>query len=213
MIYKGFIFDFDGLIIDTETPEFIAWQEIYAEHGYEFPADLWQLTIGSNQDAFDPVQYLINLSNTELSQEIKQHHKTVFFSKLEGSTPLPGVVDLLKYAELRQIKCAIASSATRNWIDLHLKRTNLLSYFLSICTQEDVSRVKPFPDLYQLATSRLNLNHSEVIAFEDSPNGVSSAKSAGIACIAVPNSTTRNLPFPNPDKIIQSLQDYVELLL
>jgi HAD superfamily hydrolase (TIGR01509 family) len=212
-MYKGFIFDFDGLLIDTETPEFIAWQEVYSDYGYVFPDDLWYKTIGSNQDAFEPVQHLLSLKSNEVTGEnIRQQHQQKFQKRLEDALPLEGVIDLLRFANSHAIKCAVASSANKKWVTSHLQKTNLLTYFAVICTQEDVKRVKPSPDLYLLAMQNLCIHPSEAVAFEDSPNGVTAAKAAGLYCVAVPNPTTRILSFHHADEVLPTLCEFIDNL-
>lgn len=104
------------------------------------------------------------------------------------------------------IRLAIASSSSRPWVTVHLKNLGLLSYFHTICTQEDVPEVKPAPHLFTLALHRLGVHASEAIVVEDSPNGILAAKQAGIFCIAVPNPISSQLDLTGANLILPSLE-------
>ena len=105
------------------------------------------------------------------------------------------------------LKLGIASSSDREWVMVHLTRLGLAPYFDVVHTADDVERTKPDPALYILALSSLGLKPEEAIVFEDSPNGVTAAKSAGIFVVAIPNPLTSQLSLDHADLKLDTLAD------
>jgi HAD superfamily hydrolase (TIGR01509 family) len=208
MKHKALVFDFDGLILDTEGPDFQSWQECYAEHGCELPLDVWAHCIGVPAKVFDPAAHLETLAGRPLNAEaLRRTRRERFYELLEGQTPLDGVETCLRDATRLGLGLAVASSATRDWVVPHLERHGLLHYFQSIRCCEDVPRAKPHPDLFLAAVGALGVKPEEAVAFEDSPNGIRAAKRAGLYCVAVPNPVTRQLPLDEADLVLSSLAE------
>lgn len=208
---KALIFDFDGLILDTETPEFHSWQNIYREHGFELPHEKWGTIIGgSGHSSFDAAEHLSLLSQGRLdSASLRGRNRLESNSLILTQKPLPGVVDYLREAKRLGLKLAIASSSEHAWVDSHAKRVGVFDYFDHVIARDDVppGRVKPNPDLFLLALSQLDVPKDGAIIFEDSPNGVKAANRAGIFVVAVPNQATSALAFEGADLILDSLSD------
>ncbi len=209
---KSLIFDFDGLIVDTETPEVQVWQKIYAEYGLPFPQDEWGRIIGGyGISNFDAAENLLDqLGNTIKLDILRARHRSESDALTLRQPVLPGVVDIIHDAERRGIKLAIASSSPHSWVDPHLSRLGLARHFKSIICADDVApgRTKPNPDLFVKALHDLHSNAGEAIVFEDSPNGVKAAKSAGIFVVAVPNPITSLLKIDGADLTLKSLADF-----
>jgi len=210
-----FIFDFDGLIIDTETPDLISWQEIFQEYGQELPLAIWADCIGARADAFDPHAYLERLLGCALDREaIRQRRRARFYALVDEQPLRPGILDYIHEAKRRGILLSVASSADRTWVGGHLTKRGLIEHFACIKTAEDVSQAKPAPDLFLAVLRELSIPADEAIVFEDSPNGLRAAKAAGIFSVAVPNPTTVSLPLHDADVYAPSLADLpVEKLL
>ena len=208
---KALIFDFDGLILDTETPEFHVWQNIYREHGYELPAEKWASIVGgSGLSDFDAAQNLSLLSQGRLdSASLSDRFHLQSVELIHTLKPLPGVVDYLTEAKRLRLKLAIASSSPRSWVEPHARRIGVLPFFDHVVTREDVApgRTKPNPDLFLTALDRLGVPNDAAIVFEDSPNGVKAANQAGIFVVAVPNELTSTLSLDHADLILSSLSD------
>lgn len=205
---KGFVFDFDGLIIDTEIPEYTAWKEIYARFNATLPFEEWSKCLGSNYNSFDPVQYLISQTGLPLDYEELLPQQRVRSHELAyQESALPGVRSLIEEAKGAGLLLAVASSSDAAWVHGHLERLKLKPLFNTICTEEDVDRVKPEPDLFRLAVDRLGIKPGESVAFEDTRNGIQSAKEAGLFCIAVPNQLTSSLDLSKADWKVNSLAD------
>lgn len=205
---SALVFDFDGLILDTETPDYVAWQAIYADHGCALPPEVWAINVGSGH-LFDPYQYLEGLLGRPVDRAtIRREVRQRFLGLLgEAITPLPGVRDYLAAAPALGLKVAIASSSPRAWVAGYLEQLGLLGHFPTICTADDVARTKPEPDLYLLAAARLGVEPAQALALEDSPNGVRAAQAAGMRCVAVPNPVTRLMSLDHADLVLSSLAD------
>ena len=203
---KALVFDFDGLIVDTEVPIFRAWQRIYREHGQELPLDQWLRIIGTASGPFDPVIDLAKKTGTKLDERELKALEVLYYQEATALQQLlPGVVDYLVNARELGLKTAIASSSTRKWVMDHLNRFGIGGHVDAVVTREDVKRTKPDPDLYVTALQRLHVSPAEAIAFEDSSNGVQSAKAAGLFCVAVPNPLTADLDLSEADLRLLSL--------
>jgi len=205
---KALIFDFDGLIVDSESPGFQAWSELYASHGCSLPFDKYAACIGTI-DGFDLHGYLEEQSGLALDRRALEAACNRRWLQLMNSQPLlPGIAACVSSARSRGLKLAVASSSTQKWVTRNLKRFALFEHFDAICTRDYVEAVKPDPALYLLALERLRVKPDEAIAFEDSPNGILAAKRAGIFCVAIPNPLTRGLPLDLADRRLTSLEEF-----
>lgn len=206
---KALIFDFDGLVLDTETPEYEALNKVYLEYGQSLPVELYGLVVGSQYNhEFEPVAHLQELTgktlDTDSFWEKANRHR---LDLIEKSPLLPGVEAYLREGKARGLKLAVASSSPHTWVDAHLKRLGLFHYFDVIICQEDVVNIKPNPELFLATLSALQLEADEAVIFEDSMNGVLAARRAGIRVVAVPNPITRHMKFEGETLRLQSLAD------
>ena len=194
---KALIFDFDGLILDTETPEVLVWQSIYKENGFELPVHEWEKTIGGyGISTFDPARNLSLLTQGRLDAAALQTRYRLESDALVHANPImPGVMDMIHAARAQGLKVAIGSSSPHSWVDMHVQRLNIIHYFDRIICQDDVApgRTKPHPDIYLKVLETLQVRNTEAIVFEDSPNGALASKRAGIFVVAVPNPLTAKM--------------------
>ena len=208
---NALIFDFDGLIIDTETAEIRTWQKMYAAYGHPFPQHEFIQTIGGlGLSNFDAARYLHEVTDGALDEEVvRLRFKNESGEEIRRSPVLPGVEDILAEAKRRHMKLAVASSSKHAWVDAHLTRLGLFQQFNIILCSEDVptGRTKPYPDLFLKALEGLQTSACDAIVFEDSPYGVAAANAAGIAVVAVPNPTTSRLPFRGEYLKLKSLAE------
>ena len=205
---KGLIFDFDGLILDTETPIFQAWQEIFERHGCTLTFETWADCIGRAQDAFDPCDHLETCLGHPIDRKCVRFEEEQRETQLILNQPvLPGVREMIVTAKELGLKLGVASSSQRDWVIGHLTRLGLIDQFDGFRCADDVERAKPAPDLYLAVLEALSLQSDQAIAFEDSPNGVRAAKRAGLFCVAVPNALTKALPLDHADLTLASLED------
>jgi HAD superfamily hydrolase (TIGR01509 family) len=195
MRVRAFLFDFDGLILDTELAARAGWERLYREHGHELPADLWATLVGTTHAPWDPMTHLEELVGEPLEREALNERRSAHeIALIEAEELRPGIAEYLAAARRHGLKRAIVSSSTRRWVDMHLDRLEEATGWDTICTADrDPARAKPAPVLYLEALELLGVTADEAVAFEDSPNGVLAAKSAGVFCVAVPNEVTREL--------------------
>lgn len=192
------IFDFDGVIVDTEPLHYSAFQQTLKPLGLHFS---WQEYVETyigfdDRDAFRHAFSLKNiiLDHETLSGLIKK--KAAFFIETirSGVPAYPGVLELISYLNNNQIPLAICSGALKSDITPIMAMLNISNYFETIVTAEDVAASKPDPECYQLAFQRLavatqnKISKRTVLAIEDTPSGISAAISAGLIVCAVTNS-------------------------
>ena len=205
---RAVIFDFDGLILDTEVPEYQTWQEIYQIYGCELPLEVWATAVGTSADVFDPYAYLEGLLGRQVErEEIFLKRRQRYAELLDAQSTLPGVQAYIADAKRLGLRLGVASSSSRDWVVGHLTQLGLGSYFDCIKCADDVPRVKPDPALYQAVLDTLALPAEHAIALEDSPHGIAAAKRAGLFCVAVPNPLTRQLSLAHADLHLDSLAD------
>ena len=205
---KALVFDFDGLIVDTEMSSYQTWQEIYAEHDCQLPFSTWAICIGGSPQLFDPCEYLEQqIGRPVLREEIRLRRRQQHIRMVEAQPVLPGVEDYLLSAKRLGLKIGVASSSRHEWVDTHLTRLGLIDYFDSIKCFDDVKRTKPDPELYLAVLDALGVHGQQAIALEDSPNGVIAAQQAGIFCVAVPNPVTSQLSLLHADLCLSSLTE------
>ena len=206
MAVRALLFDFDGLIVDTESTSLASWQWLYAQHGQELTLDRWSAAIGT-LGGFDPLAHLESLVGSPLERDAldarRLEHELML---VEAEQLRPGIAEYLSEAEKLGLRKAIVSSASRRWIDRHLRRLERLYGWDAIVTADgDHARAKPHPTLYLEALEQVSVAPDEAVAFEDSPNGIRAARAAGIYCVAVPNAVTAALGLDEADLVLDSL--------
>ena len=208
MAVRAFLFDFDGLILDTESAAREGWAWLYREHGHELPPEKWALMVGTI-GGWDPMGHLETLVGEPLEAEALNERRSAHeLSLLEVEVLRPGIAEYLEAAERHGLKRAIVSSASRRWIDMHLERLERAIGWDAIVTADhDENRAKPRPTLYLEALDVLGVSPGEAVVFEDSPNGIRAAKAAGIFVVGIPNSVTQDLGLEEADLVVESLAD------
>jgi HAD superfamily hydrolase (TIGR01509 family) len=206
-LIRALIFDFDGLILDTEEPVYRSWLEVYEAHGEELPFERWKQIVGSTTAGFHPQHHLEERLGRPLPQEVLDGRIGRRTEMILAQEVLPGVVRHLEEARAMGLKLGVASSSTSDWVKGHLARLGILERFDCIRCRDDVPNAKPEPDLYLAVLECLGVRASEAIAIEDSPNGLLAAKRAGLRCVAIPNSITANLDLGEADLLLDSLAD------
>lgn len=208
------ILDFDGLIVDTESPALESWQQIYAEYGQTISLEVWQDALGTNH-GFDALAHLISLiaaADTARATALRDEWPAIKDRRLQlkealsADQPLlPGVISLLDQADSLGLRCAVASSSSRAWVEGWLIRHDIRARFVGVLTADDVARTKPAPDLFLKAADALGCPPAQCLVFEDSPNGIHAARAAGCPVVAVPGIITSQLQLPPADLVLPSL--------
>lgn len=203
------VFDFDGLILDTETSAYVTMRDAFAEHGLELALEVFSELLG-RADNRPWIEWLEEEVGAPIDREavharrVAAHHALVAEQGV-----LPGVVEVLDQADAFGVPALVASSSPRWWIDEHLERLGLLDRFAGLFTREDVERAKPWPDLYLAAVGSVGVEPADAVAFEDSYNGSVAATTAGLRCVAVPSAITAHQDFTHCDLVVASLADIV----
>ena len=200
------VLDFDGTILDTEEPNYLAWAELWEEYGHDLPVDEWQGYIG-RLDAYDPAAELVHRTGREIdaSRQSARRRRRAELQALTGVRD--GVAEWLADAAELGIPVGIASSSPREWVEPHLDRLELSSRFdCIVCSSADIPP-KPAPDSYRMACTLMDAEPHLSVAVEDSPHGVEAAVSAGLFVVAVPHGLTSTLDFSEADLVLQRLDE------
>lgn len=205
---QGIVFDFDGVILETEISSYQTWLEIYQEYGCDLPFSTWAMCIGGSPQLFDAAAYLEEqIGHPVPREELRRRRRERHIEIMSTQLAMPGVEDYLREAKQMGLRLGVASSSTHTWVDSHLERLGLLDCFDTIKCREDVTYTKPDPELYLAVLKALGLQGEQALAIEDSPNGITAAQRAGIFCIAVPNPVTAQLSLEHADFHMASLTD------
>jgi HAD superfamily hydrolase (TIGR01509 family) len=206
MTIRAVIFDFDGLILDTESAEYRASVETFARYGSELTEDEFAEIVGSSWDAYTALR-----ERATKPLPSKEEVRAAFNARTreihETLTVLPGVETWIADVLAAGLGIAIASTSSEEWVSGHLHRLGLRDRFpiLSCCGLGQVMPAKPAPDCYVAACDALGVAPDQALAVEDSANGVAAAKAAGLWCVAVPNPLTKRLDFSAADLRLASL--------
>lgn len=207
-IVRALVFDFDGLILDTETPQYVSWRETYEAHGVELPLDVYADCLGRPHQSVDFYEVLEQQLGHPIDRDAARAvRKPRMRALMDAERVRPGVVQFLQDADRLGLKVGLASGSDREWVDGHLQRLGLRDHFDSLICAEDTRTHKPDPEPFAVATRALGVAPHEAIALEDSPNGIASAKAAGLLTVAVPNPVTAPIDLTHADLVIESMED------
>lgn len=198
------VFDFDGLVLDTEWCEYETAAAVFADHGTELSLELWRTFIGSTDHPHwaDILEEQLGHAVDRATLVPARHLANWACARtLEVQA---GVAELIVAVHADGIPLAVASSSPAEWVVGHLSERGLLDHFATICSGDEVHATKPDPELYLLACARLGVDPSGAIAVEDSVNGVAAARAAGMSVVAVPSSLTRGMDFSAADRVVSS---------
>ncbi len=201
---RALIFDFDGLILDTETPLIDSYEAVHRSHGVPFDRPSFLRAVGHADYAFDPWHGFSPHADRATLEVERVAKRNEFMAR---QPILPGVVALLDSARARGLRLGVASNSEHNWVEPHLARLGLFERFEFFACREDAASPKPEPDLYKLVLNRFGLRGHEAIAFEDSQTGVLAAKRANLWVVAVPNASTAHHDHARADAVLTSLAD------
>lgn len=201
---RALVFDFDGLILDTESSLIGAYEDVYRAHGHPFDRDLFHRSVGVADYSFDPWQVFgkdIDRAALDAKRRARNRERDLLLPIL------PGAAELIDEGVAQGLKLGLASNSTHPHVEGHLARLGLLDRFTFIACREDVPSPKPEPDMYRLVLNRFGLRGHEAIAFEDSNTGSTAAKRAGLWVVAAPNPSTRHHDFSHVDRVVDALSE------
>jgi HAD superfamily hydrolase (TIGR01509 family) len=205
---RAVVFDFDGLILDTELPVYTAWREVF--EAYEcgpLAIEEWAAEIGTI-GGLDLLGMVRERARAPLDEdEMHRRRRARVYELVADEQVRPGVVAWLDEADALGIPVAIASSSIPEWVTEHLDRLGLRHRFVHVACADGVRAPKPAPDTYLAACTALSVDPADALAVEDSPHGITAAKRAGLRCVAVPNAITAQLDVSHADVVLTSLAD------
>jgi HAD superfamily hydrolase (TIGR01509 family) len=203
---RALLLDFDGTMLETESSSYGSWRELLAEHGYELTPETWSAAVGTI-GGVDPIALLEEHLGTTVDRDAleararERHMETLSEEQLR-----PGIQQLVDEAHERGIATAIVTSASRWWVTSHLQRLGLEDEWdVIVSADKDPERAKPAPVLYLEAARELDVQPAEAVAIEDSPNGVTAARRAGMQVVAFPNPITSAMDLSHADAIVEDL--------
>ncbi|MGJ8634243.1 MAG: HAD family hydrolase [Luteolibacter sp.] len=204
---KAVLFDFDGILVDTEWAIYQAWLRTFQKEGQDLPLSLYTKCIGSDFDTWSPKTYLEELTGQEFDWIKKDADRQVEIrSELEEEGAIPGVEDFLEAIREKGVPMAVVSSSSHDWVDGWLEKLSLGKWFQDVICKEDAPRLKPAPDLYLEGARRLDMEPGSCLVIEDSLNGLISATAAGMKTWVVPNRVTSKLDFSAAEMTLKDFQ-------
>ena len=212
MLFKAVIFDFDGLMIDSERIALRVWQELTATHGRDMTDEINRLLIGKAPD----VGAVIVRDALDLPIPPEVLRKTYWELRtarmcLEAQ-PAEGLEALLRYLDSCHIRLGVASNSSTSYVIQVLEALGMRSWFGTVIGSDQVQRGKPEPDVYLETARLLGCKPDETLALEDSPTGVMAAVRAGMICYAIPNPNLEGEDFSQADALFPSLSGLLEFL-
>ena len=210
---RALLFDFDGLIVDTEWPIYQAWCQTFRDYGHSLSLETFNQCIGTNFDTWSPKTHLEELTGTRIDWDpLDCARQSSIEKNLEGAPAMPGIPESVHAGGKSGFKLGVVSSSSHRWVDGWLQRIGLFDQFnLTVC-RDDAPRIKPAPDLYLEAARQLDLNPGSCLVVEDSVNGVKAAKAAGMPSVAIPNRVTACCDFSLADHVLGSARDLMGLI-
>jgi HAD superfamily hydrolase (TIGR01509 family) len=210
---KAAIFDMDGIIIDSEPLQMVAINQVMAQWDIQLSEEDFLPMIGRRlSDDFVDLKkkFPVPVEYPEFAKMKNQAYQNLIQHSIQE---MPGLSRLLKELKKANILLAVASGSGRWDIDLVLEGLGLSSAFDVITSGNEVTHGKPHPEIYILTANRLQIAPEFCVAFEDTSYGVTSAKSAGMKCVAVPHKYTVTHDFREADMVADSLQKLTVSLL
>ena len=199
------IFDFDGIICDTEWPEFEANRLMWLECGAVLTHQAWEHRVGATWAS--PWEELEAVVGPVSRAELTARQRLIHGELLAAQHALAGVTELMGEAAARRVPIAIASNSDVAWCDHHLRRLGLRHHVATIRAIDVVPQGKPAPDMYLLACQDVGAAPRRAVAFEDSNTGLSAAVAAGLHTVAIPHLLTNGHDLSAADLIVASMAD------
>jgi HAD superfamily hydrolase (TIGR01509 family) len=184
---RAVVFDFDGLLMDTESTSFLSWQYEWRQWGLTLRAADFFVNHGGDVTE-DRYAMLAEAAGPRFDRAVSHRRRVAYREKLHEELDLAdGLREWLEEGASMGLRLAVASSSPLDWLTTHLRRAGVLDSFEVLAGGDEVGQHKPAPDVYQLALDRLTLSCAAAVAVEDTAHGVAAAHAAGMRCIAIPN--------------------------
>lgn len=191
--FQGIIFDFDGILVDTEWAIYQSWVRIFRREGQRLPMKTYSPCLGAGYSYWDPARHLEKLTGKTYDWDvINKERQARIESDLDSAGLMPGALELLDLCDEYGIGMAVASSSSRRWVGGWLQKLGIEKRFRGVFCRTDGYPPKPDPALYRAAIECLGVPACHCLALEDSDNGLKSASLAGAFTVAIPNRLTRH---------------------
>jgi putative hydrolase of the HAD superfamily len=202
------IFDFDGLIVDTESISVEQFRKNFSKVGLVFDLDAYLKLIGTaSEGEYDPWKIYADHTGDQRSlEQVREQYNQEMHEVVEQSAPMEGVIELIDQAKSHGILLAVGSSSNKAWVYPKLKHFGIIDKFDTIVTCDDVSQAKPSPEIFLTILDRLQVKPENALVLEDSKNGCLASRNAGIRVVLVPNDITRLENNPYADEELSSLR-------
>jgi HAD superfamily hydrolase (TIGR01509 family) len=211
MAYSAVLFDFDGVLVDTEWSIYQAWKRTFESQGHALPLEIYTRCIGTDFNTWSPKTHLEDLTGRDFDwHDLDARRQEEIMAGLANEDPMPGVVALLEKLSSISMPMSVVSSSSHQWVDGWLEKLGLLHHFKTTVCRGDAPCIKPKPDLYLTAAERLGVSPEDCLVIEDSLNGLKAAKEAGMSAWIIPNRVTECLDFSAADRVFRSLDDCVK---
>jgi len=208
---KAILWDNDGVLVDTERLYFEATQQVLASIGIELTeAQYKDLFLNQGRGAWHLAAER-GVAPDEVERLRTERNERYASSLAETPRLMPGVAGVLGALHGRYVM-GVATSSRRDHFEVAHRHSGLLKYFDFAITADEVSRVKPDPELYVKAVRQSGVDRTECLAVEDSLRGLVAAKGAGIRCIVIPTPLTRDSPFVGADRVLDSVDEILTTL-
>ncbi len=202
---EAIIWDMDGVLADTAPYHFRAWQEIFGKRGVKFTREDFKHAFGIRNDAIIRRALGKEISQDEIEAIARRKEKT--FRRMIGQNikPIPGAVKLLKALDESGVKMALASSTPIENIRLITGSLGIADCFQAIVSGHEVTEGKPSPQVFLLAARRLGVKPGNCIVIEDAVAGVTAAKKAGMYCVAIATTHSKE-SLKQADLVVDTLE-------
>lgn len=205
---QAVIFDFDGLLVDTEYAIYSSWLRVFATSGHPLPLDLFNQCLGSGYTHWNPGDHLEKLTGQTFDWDaINARRQEEIVRDLEHAGLLPGAGELIRHLAEKGTPMGVASSSSHRWVDGWLNKLDIMPYFRTVVCRDDGLPVKPNPDLFLKAAENMGIPPADCLVLEDSQNGTTAAFHAGMPVISIPNRVTARADFSHASVILVSLNE------
>jgi HAD superfamily hydrolase (TIGR01509 family) len=211
--FDAVIFDMDGVLIDSEPLHYDALHRVLAADGYDYTREENEQFLGTTTEAMFAVLISRHGLPRAVDEYAQRYEAAVLGLLQQPRPPQPGVAELVAFARAHGMRVGLASSSKRTWIEATLHALSLSGAFDATVSGDDVSQGKPDPAIYLLAAHRLGVTPDRCVAIEDAPNGVRSARAAGMQVIGVRTAYTAHLRLDGVLCTVDSLADLDASLL
>ena len=212
----GFIFDLDGVIVDTAKYHYLAWRKLANELGFEFTKEQNELFKGVSRKRC--LEILLDIGNIKATQDQfdtwmveKNVDYLAYIEKMDSSEILPDVTRVLQYLKNKGIPIALGS-ASKNARPI-LEKVDLLPYFDSIVDGNSVTKAKPDPEVFLIAANNLAVAANSCVVFEDAVAGIQAANAANMVSIGIGDAEILNEANYNFNDFTEMSDDFLESLI